>query len=99
MSPESHALPDCPLWCAARAGEPHDVDDTYGLPGVHHDSALARVELVGGGYLYVRLSQLQPLVGTRWPVMVEVEAELQPSRRRSGLNSLWLYSDEAGRLI
>jgi hypothetical protein len=79
-------------------GQPHDVDDLYGVLGTHHDSRLAVVDLAGddGSYLYVQASQLAPSTGADpWPAVVEVDAELAEVRRRGGPGSVWLYASEA----
>jgi hypothetical protein len=98
VSRDSHdATPDtptdCPRWCVGRTGQPHDVDDLYGIHATHHDSRLAVVTLAedDGSYLYVKASQLVPTSGADpWPPLVEVDAELAPMRRRGGPGSLWL---------
>ncbi len=68
---DSHApTPDstqCPPWCVARAGQPHDVDDLYGVFGTHHDSPISTVELAAedGSRIHVRASQFAPPMACR----------------------------------
>jgi hypothetical protein len=88
---------DCPAWCVGRTGQPHDVDDNYGVMGTHHDSQIVTVELLGddGSRLYVRASKLVPAEGDPWPTLVEIDADLSDVRRRNGPQSMWLYECEA----
>lgn len=99
MDRDSHAREpsNCPAWCVGREGQPHDVDDLYGVHGTHHDSHLIVVELAGsdGSYLYVKASLFVPTSGADpWPAVVEVDAALADVRRRGGPGSLWLYPPE-----
>lgn len=91
----------CPPWCVGRTGQPHDVDDLFGVHGTHHDSRLAVVVLGDdGSYLYVKASQFAPSTGADpWPAVVEVDAALSRVRRRSGPDSVWLYATEAAALV
>ena len=92
----------CPPWCSVPTDHVHDVDDTYGVYGTHHDSRPIVVDLgtAAGddGRVYVRASQLVPSDGEPWPVLVEIDAELADSRRADGTGSIWLLADEATKL-
>ena len=96
MTRPSHAAdPDptgCPRWCVGRTGEPHDVDDLYGVFGTHHDSPITTVELAGedGSRIHVRASRFVPAVGDPWPARIEVDFDLAEVRHWSGQQSVWL---------
>jgi hypothetical protein len=82
-------------------GHPHDVDDTYGVRGVHHDSEIHVVALAGddGSRINVRASQFVPANGDPWPTQVEVDADLSQIRRRGGPASVWLSVEESAAVV
>ena len=104
MAEDSHA-PDsgstqCPRWCVGRSGQPHDVDDLYGVLGTHHDSSITTVELGGddGSRIYVKASRFVPADGEPWPARVKVDFELAAARHWAGARSVWFSVDETAAL-
>lgn len=101
MATDSHApIPPsfrCPSWCT---GEPHDIDETYGVHGVHHDSDTLTIALDpdDGSRIHLRVSQFVPADDRAWPPRVEVEADLSEDRRWAGPLSVWLSPQEARAL-
>jgi len=94
-APDSGSTP-CPRWCVARSGQPHDVDDLYGVVGTHHDSPITTVELAGddGSRIHVKASRFEPTDGEPWPARVEVDFDVAEARHWGGKQSVWLSVDE-----
>jgi hypothetical protein len=90
----------CPRWCVGRSGQPHDVDDLYGVLGTHHDSPITTVELAGddGSRIYVRASRFVPADGNPWPARIEVDWDIAEARHWSGERSVWLSVSESTAL-